>query len=130
MTPIILIDDQKIANFITIKLLQLEGIEENISDFTDPKEAFAQLQKMEKEVLIFLDLNMPEMSGWEFLDKMNQEKIMHPTVILTSSTSKLDQEKSEQYPMVIDYIIKPLNQGKIKNILDRFPAIKPNPVSR
>lgn len=117
MKKIILIDDQKITNFITIKLLQLEGIEENIADFTNPKEALSCLEQEEKETLVFLDLNMPEMTGWEFLDQMLQKKLAHPTVILTSSTSKLDEEKSEEYPMVIDYIVKPLNQEKLRKIL-------------
>ncbi|MDT0642924.1 response regulator [Zunongwangia sp. F363] len=112
MSPIYLIDDQPIANFITKKLLQIEGYDQNVQDFTNPVEAFNVIKEEEKDVLIFLDLNMPEMSGWDFLDKMKTMGLAHRTIILTSSTSELDHEKAREYPWVIDYVVKPLNKDK------------------
>ncbi|MDT0645254.1 response regulator [Zunongwangia sp. F260] len=114
MSPIYLIDDQPIANFITKKLLEVEGYKENIQDFTNPLEAFAIVEQEKKNALIFLDLNMPEMTGWEFLEEMRRKGVAHKTIILTSSTSELDQQKAIDYPWVVEYVVKPLNKEKFK----------------
>jgi len=120
MNSVILIDDQPITNFITRKLLQVEGITLPISDFTNPVLALEQIliQKEQKDV-IFLDLNMPEMSGWEFLDKLVENNYTPKIVILTSSTSILDKEKALEYDFVTDYIIKPLSQNKISELCSK-----------
>ncbi len=117
MDSVILVDDQPITNFITRKLLQVEGITIPISDFTNPVLALEQILKQkEQNDLIILDLNMPEMSGWEFLDKLVESKYSPKIVILTSSTSDLDKNKASEYDFVKDYIIKPLNKAKISEL--------------
>lgn len=115
MKNIILIDDQPIANFITKKLLQLEGIDENINDFTNPVKAYSFIEDR-KDLIIFLDLNMPEMSGWDFLDKMKENGLSFQTIILTSSSSDLDREKAGDYEFVKDYIVKPLTRDKFSRL--------------
>ncbi|MDT0688409.1 response regulator [Salegentibacter sp. F188] len=112
MSPIYLIDDQPIANFITRKLLEIEGHKENIQDFTNPLDAFKTVEQEKDNALIFLDLNMPEMTGWEFLEEMRQKSIEHRVIILTSSTSELDHQKALDYPCVLEYVVKPLNKQK------------------
>tara|TARA_R100000935_G_scaffold47258_1_gene70987 strand:- start:24 stop:395 length:372 start_codon:yes stop_codon:yes gene_type:complete len=120
MNSVILIDDQPITNFITRKLLQVEGITIPITDFTNPVLALEQILKQkEKNNLIILDLNMPEMSGWEFLDKLVESKYSPKIVILTSSTSELDKDKASEYDFVKDYIIKPLNKIKISELCSK-----------
>ncbi|MCF4101280.1 response regulator [Gillisia sp. M10.2A] len=118
MNSILLIDDQPITNFITKKLLSLKGIEIPIIDFTNPLEALENV-KNSKESFIFLDLNMPEMTGWEFLDEVKKLNLNHKIVILTSSTSDLDLEKARDYPCVVEYVIKPLSIDKL-NALNSF----------
>ncbi len=115
MTPIILVDDQPIANFITKKLLEIEGYKDNVKDYTDALIAL-ELAKSESEAIIFLDLNMPIMSGWDFLEEMKKLGLSHKTIILSSSTSKLDIEKAKQYSCVVEYIVKPLNKIKLSKI--------------
>ena len=121
MTPIILVDDQPIANFITKKLLEIEGYKENVKDYTDALSAFENL-KAEATAIIFLDLNMPVMSGWDFLEEMKKFGLTHKTIILSSSTSELDIEKAKQYPCVIDYVVKPLNKMKFSQIASYLKA--------
>jgi len=117
MNSVILVDDQPITNFITRKLLQVEGITIPISDFTNPVLALEEiLNKKEQNDIIFLDLNMPEMSGWDFLDKLVENNFTPKIVILTSSTSNLDKNKASEYDFVKDYIIKPLSQNKISEL--------------
>jgi len=120
MNSVILVDDQPITNFITRKLLQVEGITIPISDFTNPVLALEQILKQkEQNDLIILDLNMPEMTGWEFLDKLIESNHSPKIVILTSSTSDLDKDKASEYDFVKDYIIKPLNKIKISELCSK-----------
>lgn len=115
MSSIILVDDQPIANFITRKLLEIEGFNEDVLDFTNPEEALAYLED-KQNILIFLDLNMPEMNGWEFLDSLKAKGQKHRIVILTSSTSSIDRKRAAEYPSVIEYVEKPLNKNKFTQL--------------
>jgi len=119
MNSIILVDDQSITNFITRKLLEIEGVEIPVEDFTNPIEALAHVNENE-EMFILLDLNMPEMSGWEFLEHLNTNKFPPKVVILTSSTSELDQERAKKYSFVLDYLIKPLKQQVVAELLRKY----------
>lgn len=115
MKKIYLVDDQPISNFITKKLLELEGYCGIVEDFTNPVEAFNQLNQ-DEDALIFLDLNMPEMNGWEFLEALRKKELSHKIIILTSSISKVDIDKAKEYPVVIKYMVKPLNKKKFSEI--------------
>lgn len=121
MKKIYLIDDQPISNFITKKLLELEGFDGPVKDFTDPAEAFQDVAE-DHDALIFLDLNMPVMSGWDFLDAMKDQDIFHRIIILTSSTSKVDMEKAQQYSCVVKYMVKPMNKQKLSELSDYLKA--------
>jgi len=115
MNSIILIDDQPIANFITRKLLEVAGFKDQVLDFTNPVEALKFIDERQAS-LIFLDLNMPEMNGWEFLDALNHKEHQHKIIILTSSTSEIDLQKSKEYSAVMKYVEKPLNKNKISEL--------------
>ncbi|SKB72115.1 Response regulator receiver domain-containing protein [Salegentibacter holothuriorum] len=115
MSTIILVDDQPIANFITRKLLEIEGFNEDVLDFTNPEKALAYL-KGKQNALIFLDLNMPEMNGWEFLDHLKSKEQSHKIIILTSSTSAIDKNRAKEYDSVIKYVEKPLNKNKFNQL--------------
>lgn len=123
MNKIYLIDDQPISNFITKKFLELEGFPGIIADFTDPAEALQSIAQ-DENALIFLDINMPVMNGWEFMDAMKDQNIQHQIIILTSSTSKLDKEKARNYPCVIKYMEKPMNKKKFSELSDYLKASK------
>lgn len=117
MNSVILIDDQPITNFITRKLLQIEGITIPIKDFTNPVIALEMLlEQKEQNNMIILDLNMPEMSGWEFLDELVLNNYAPNIVILTSSTSEIDREKAKEYSFIKDFLIKPLNKNKVSEL--------------
>ena len=71
-----------------------------------------------KPQLIFLDLNMPVMNGWEFLDSFNTKEYSdyHDTkvIILSSTIDPEDLEKSKKYPMVIDFLSKPISKEMLE----------------
>lgn len=72
------------------------------------------------QVLVLLDLNMPEMNGWDFLEACKErsysEKIH--VVVVTSSLFREDQKKAESYEQVIGYFTKPLNTRNCQEILN------------
>tara|TARA_R110002020_G_scaffold31783_3_gene98634 strand:+ start:187 stop:579 length:393 start_codon:yes stop_codon:yes gene_type:complete len=105
-------DDQVIILLHKLQVKkQLSG--EQIHVFINPKAALESIISLEGEgqkILIFLDINMPEMSGWEFLDllKKRENGLNIKVVIVTSSLSKSDKDKSSEFNMVIDYWEKPM----------------------
>lgn len=115
---IFLVDDQKIANFIAMKLLSNIGLN-NIIAFNDPIIAFKSLTENYPGIIL-LDLNMPELNGWQFLQKMQDQNIDTKVIILTSSTSILDKKRAKQFKNVTDYYIKPLNKQKVIKFKETF----------
>lgn len=77
-----------------------------------------------KPQLIFLDLNMPIMGGWEFLDSFNTAKYneFHDTkiIILSSTIDPDDLVKSKNYPMVIDFLSKPISKVMLEYLKNKI----------
>lgn len=119
MGAIFLVDDQPITNFITRKLLEVQGVKSTVRDFTNPLEALEELKK-DQNTFIFLDLNMPEMSGWEFMDQLKLLNLNPKIVILTSSTSDIDKKRARDYSFVIDFMSKPLNKIKFSSLIQKL----------
>ena len=124
---ILLIDNDSISNFVNQKLIENLSGATHIHSFTDPKKALKKLeawsyaQSGPPPSVIFLDLHMPEMSGWEFLKefrKLREEIISGcSVVILTTSSHIYDLEKSMKFERVSDYIIKPLTAEKLGKVV-------------
>lgn len=112
--PILIVDDHPMILFLNRLMIEESGLSDNIEDFTGAEEAIEHLESREYDgshVLIFLDINMPGMSGWDFLEALDtipyEEKIH--VVMVTSSVNRSDREKAAGYRHVVDYIEKPLN---------------------
>jgi len=119
-TNILLIDDDDIGNFISEKILTEMGFS-NITAVTDGKQALESLKKENCPKLVFLDINMPVMDGFAFLTRAVKEILCKQmnVVILTSSNRKSDKNKASQFSNVVDYIEKPLNQDKVRQVLEK-----------
>ena len=116
---VMLVDDQKMANFITRKLIEVTGFSTEVVDYTIPQKALLDLSNTNPD-LIFLDLNMPEVNGWQFLEVLTEKQNQTQVVIVTSSTSKHDKEKAQKYAQVIDFIEKPLTKNTILSLKSKL----------
>ncbi|MBD0333706.1 MAG: response regulator [Chitinophagaceae bacterium] len=114
---VMLIDDVPIANFIMRKLIERVAPEYEVIDFTVPEQAINSMEELSPD-LIFLDLNMPVIDGWQFLDLMNENNFENKVYILTSSTSELDEQQSRQYKNVMGFLIKPVNINALPAVLE------------
>ncbi len=67
--------------------------------------------------VIFLDLNMPEINGWEFLDVLSQQEQKYlnkcQVFILSSSVDSLEKEKAKTYKLVRAFLHKPLDEDEL-----------------
>jgi CheY-like chemotaxis protein len=126
MLKILLIDDDKINNFLNRSVIEKNcGSECSVNEFTNPEEAYDFLKiSLESDTdklpdIIFLDINMPEMSGFELLEKMIEEDVHLASTkifILSSSLDPSDIERSKEFNSVSGFISKPLDSLKIANI--------------
>lgn len=116
MVKIILIDDDPISTFVTEKLIHKNiKIPCEIFTFDNARDALSNVEKIRPKYL-FLDLNMPEMTGWDFLEEFNPQYEDPEIYILSSSVDERDIKKANQYKQVKRYLSKPLIKQYIKSI--------------
>lgn len=114
---VMIIDDSNADRCLIKQLVLSANLATNILSYDNPYDAFLYLKNIKETGeglpdLIFLDLNMPEINGFQFLDMFRKlpKNILRATkvIIVSSSDSTEDIEKSAEYPNVIKYFIKPL----------------------
>ena len=123
---ILLVDDDEINNFITVKLIKKAFPDATISTCLNGRLAIEKLKMLFAECpekipdFILLDINMPIMNGWEFLEEykasnLDPEKKI-TIYILSSSVFSNDIDKAKTYESVANFISKPLNIESIKEV--------------
>lgn len=126
---IYLIDDDIPTNFIHERIIEASGIEAQVQVFESgvlALEYLTQRNLKSQSGIIFLDLNMPGMNGWEFLDQyevLSQEqraKII--LVILSTSTNPDDKHKAEQRASVEWFLSKPIKNEDIELLVGKHFA--------
>jgi len=117
MSKVLLVEDDKIANFISKRVLKGAGVED-VDEVLNGKDACDYLEK-DCPDFIFLDIKMPVMDGWEFLDEQKTRGFCDDVKVamLTSSVHPEDKKKAKNYACVIAYLEKPLTKEKVKGII-------------
>jgi CheY-like chemotaxis protein len=124
----LLIDDDEVSNYLSKSLLAKFRISNGIQTVSSGMEALQFIVNYDPDLnscpeLIFLDINMPVMSGFEFLDSfsqltfLNKEKVK--IVMLTNSYNEDDVVRCKEYG-VLQYVNKPLTDQKIKDLIEKI----------
>ena len=132
LDKVLIVDDSEADTFIHVRQLKKAGIVNNITTKRNGREALDYLCTPEAgrypaPELVFLDINMPVMNGWEFLDAYqslpDEQRANIVVTMLTTSASNRDRDKAAGYGILInDYEEKPLTVEKIHRITQRhFP---------
>ncbi len=126
VNTICVIDDDMIYQFAIKLTIRQMGLAQNVITFSNGELArdFFLENLFSEELLpdlILLDINMPIMDGWGFLDwfSENQNKLPRsiPVFMVSSSIDYRDIEKAKSYPSVVEYLSKPLTEGNLSGIL-------------
>jgi two-component system, chemotaxis family, chemotaxis protein CheY len=117
-----IIDDCEISLFLAASLLEFESLTENIIPFLSASDALNKIKEGQEPLplVILLDLNMPVMSGWDFLEALTklEPKLTDKCSIFILSSS-LDQEEKKRalsYPLVEGFLQKPLSDEAINTL--------------
>lgn len=117
---VVVVDDDAVVLFLHKVLIQKSVLPSNVKDFQDAEEALFYIRKRTSQnyLLIFLDINMPGINGWEFLERLEQMPYSEKAfvVMVTSSINTSDRERAAKYPNVMDYREKPLSKQVCEDI--------------
>lgn len=118
---IFIIDDNQIDILISRKLLLKNKADIEIQEYSHAQQALDDITAADTSQpdIILLDLNMPEMDGWDFLEALKTAQVQSDLKIyvLTSSLDDRDRTRANNYQVVEGYLTKPLNDAIIQGIL-------------
>jgi CheY-like chemotaxis protein len=129
LNHIVLVDDNETTSFLNNRLLGRLAVADRVSTFSRADEAFEQLwgdaskdSEGPAPDLVFVDLKMPGISGFEFLELYNAlpKPVQDQTVmaVLTTSMHGVDTARVAKYPNV-EYLTKPLTEEKMRKLLEK-----------
>jgi CheY-like chemotaxis protein len=121
----LIIDDDPVNNALCHLVINFTSKSIEVKTFNTPEKGLEYISSQypngsEKKTVILLDINMPTMSGWEFLDHFSnlQDKIKKQLkiYILSSSVDVRDKKRASNNKYITDYIVKPLTFETVENI--------------
>ncbi|MCP9200879.1 response regulator [Gramella sp. GC03-9] len=117
---LLLVDDDKVINIIHQKIIKQLYPRQAIHAFSEGLKALKYLEtlKVHERIVIFLDLNMPIISGWEFLKRL-QDSFYHLRIevyVVSSSVASGDRRQALKFPIVKSFISKPLTPLLLKQL--------------
>lgn len=119
-----LVDDDQVIAYITERMISNTDPSIKITSFLSAKMALEKLRLNDyKPDILLLDINMPGISGWDFLDELRNMHCFVNVYMYSSSIDPEDIKKARSYPMVKDFLSKPLDEAVVRRILE-IPVLK------
>lgn len=121
---IALVDDDEVTNFLNKRLVESTGLFNHVLTFGNGKEILDYMMEgneIEPNVIL-LDINMPIMNGFEFLERHKELPTSNKAdvIIAMLTTSLLDKDKAKAEKLdITEYVEKPLSNDKLKQLLER-----------
>jgi CheY-like chemotaxis protein len=115
ISNLVLVDDDPLINKMHKMLLKKYHANIAVVDFNSPLKALEYIAIHHPE-LIFLDINMPEIDGWEFLNRLKNQSLKPKVIILSSSIDPVEKNKAYSHDCVKDFISKPLTREKLNKL--------------
>lgn len=126
-----IIDDDKVVLHIFDRLVKKQGCFGTVEAFLDSEDAMQKIKtqleiKTDVPDIVLIDINMPRIDGWEFIEMLEADQPTHgiPFIIISSSIDPEDLDRSKQYPCVLDFIPKPLSMDKLDYIIERYHTLE------
>ena len=131
---IILVDDDSTVNYFNKIVLEDAGISQQVRDFTSPIDALRYIQNADQRGdfakqgvadIIFIDINMPEMDGFEFIEQLEltcKNVLQGAALCMLSSSEHARDKKRAQELGVCCYYSKPLDEQKINEIIQKLES--------
>ena len=127
----LLIDDEKIDQMMYRRVIERTGLVDELLSFQYAEEALDHLKASDRTPVdvIFLDINMPRMNGFEFLETATRE--LGPgfakavVIMLTTSLNPRDRERAATFPVVREYISKPLSADDVQDVAHMVQGVGP-----
>lgn len=126
---ILLVDDEESTNFLNKRIILKSGVTDTIYVKTNGQEALNFLVKsnweeIPKPELIMLDINMPIMNGWEFLDEYKylpvNKQVTAIVMMLTTSINPADIVRAKDSGLVNEFKSKPLTLATLNDIMEKY----------
>lgn len=123
---LLLVDDDRVTNLMHKRQIARRGLARHVDVATDGRAALDYLksraeQKEKMPDLILLDINMPRMNGFEFLDSYREyselSDLKSKIIMVSTSTLRQDKERATAYPYVAGYETKPLRDKDLERII-------------
>lgn len=125
MKRIVLIDDDATTNYLNKMIIERSELVDEVLSFDSAEEAlnyFSEGNLTQDESLVLLDINMPIMNGWQFLDHYEAMNFSQSNkiVMLTSSINPADKELADEKYDVVAYKPKPLSVNMLKDLVTAY----------
>lgn len=124
---VVLVDDDPVVLFLHEILVKRGKFDELTYSFKDGKKALDFITRNREKVpfLVLLDINMPVMNGWEFLDTLREDPIGEQVfvAIVSSSINSYDLEKAGNYVQVVEYLEKPVSKDILIDLHEKVTAL-------
>ena len=125
MKRIVLIDDDSTTNYLNKLIIERASLVDEVLTFESGQEAldfFNQNKDDADTSLVLLDINMPVMDGWQFLDQYQaiEKKPTNKIVLLSSSINPADKQLAEKKESVLDFKSKPLSIDMLNDLVNSY----------